>query len=73
VVTLAAGFNQGAVIAAEPGAVVIGGVISSTFLTPPVIPAIYSLVDGLRRRVTGWFSRPKADEGAPVRAATASD
>jgi Cu/Ag efflux pump CusA len=73
VVTLAAGFNQGAVIAAEPGAVVIGGVISSAFLTPLVFAAIYSLVDGLGRRVTGWFSRPKADDGAPVRATTATD
>jgi HAE1 family hydrophobic/amphiphilic exporter-1 len=72
-VPLAAGFNQGSIIAAELGTVVIGGLISSTFLTLLVIPAIYSLVDGLRRRVTGWFSRPRAGEGAPVGAATATD
>ena len=56
-VPLAAGFNQGSIIAAELGTVVIGGLVSSTFLTLLVIPAIYSLVDGLRRRVSRWASR----------------
>ena len=50
-VPLAAGFNQGSIIAAELGTVVIGGLLSSTFLTLLVIPVVYSLVDGLRRRV----------------------
>ena len=45
-VPLAAGFNQGSIIAAELGTVVIGGLFTSTFLTLLVIPAIYSLVDG---------------------------
>ena len=49
-VPLAAGFNQGSIIAAELGTVVIGGLFSSTFLTLLVIPVVYSLVDGLRRR-----------------------
>ena len=53
-VPLAAGFNQGSIIAAELGTVVIGGLFSSTFLTLLVIPVIYSLVDGLRVR----FGRP---------------
>ncbi len=45
-VPLAAGFNQGSIIAAELGTVVIGGLLSSTFLTLLVIPVVYSLVDG---------------------------
>jgi HAE1 family hydrophobic/amphiphilic exporter-1 len=50
-IPLAAGFNQGSIIAAELGTVVIGGLFSSTFLTLLVIPVIYSLVDGGRRRL----------------------
>jgi len=50
-VPLAAGFNEGSIIAAELGTVVIGGLFSATILTLLVIPAIYSLVDGLKRRV----------------------
>ncbi|HEY6569181.1 MAG TPA: efflux RND transporter permease subunit, partial [Candidatus Limnocylindrales bacterium] len=42
-VPLAAGFNQGSIIAAELGTVVIGGLLSSTFLTLLVIPVVYSL------------------------------
>jgi HAE1 family hydrophobic/amphiphilic exporter-1 len=47
-VPLAAGFNEGSIIAAELGTVVIGGLLSSTFLTLIVVPAAYSLV--ARRR-----------------------
>ena len=47
-IPLAAGFNQGSIIAAELGTVVIGGLFSSTFLTLLVIPVVYSLVDGVR-------------------------
>ena len=49
-IPLAAGFNQGSIIAAELGTVVIGGLFSSTFLTLIVIPVVYSLVDGAKRR-----------------------
>jgi HAE1 family hydrophobic/amphiphilic exporter-1 len=59
-VPLAAGFNQGSIIAAELGTVVIGGLISSTFLTLLVIPAIYSLVDGLKWRITRRMRRVDA-------------
>jgi HAE1 family hydrophobic/amphiphilic exporter-1 len=52
---LAAGLNQGSIIAAELGTVVIGGLFSSTFLTLLVIPVLYSMVDsgrqGLARRL----------------------
>jgi HAE1 family hydrophobic/amphiphilic exporter-1 len=52
-VPLAAGFNEGSIIAAELGTVVIGGLLSSTFLTLLVVPVVYSLVDGLKRRLVG--------------------
>ncbi len=45
-IPLAAGFNQGSIIAAELGTVVIGGLFSSTFLTLIVVPVVYSLIDG---------------------------
>jgi HAE1 family hydrophobic/amphiphilic exporter-1 len=54
-IPLAAGFNQGSIIAAELGTVVIGGLFSSTFLTLLVVPAVYFLVDGLKRRVARRF------------------
>ena len=50
-VPLAAGFNEGSIIAAELGTVVIGGLLSSTFLTLIVVPAAYMLVAGLRDRL----------------------
>ena len=65
-VPLAAGFNEGSIIAAELGTVVIGGLLSSTFLTLLVVPAVYSLVDGLKQRV----SRRSAPRSAPVPART---
>jgi HAE1 family hydrophobic/amphiphilic exporter-1 len=49
-IPLAAGFNQGSIIAAELGTVVIGGLFTSTFLTLLVVPVVYSLVDGVRNR-----------------------
>jgi len=50
-VPLAIGLNEGSIIAAELGTVVIGGLLSSTFLTLLVVPAVYALVDGLKRRL----------------------
>ena len=55
-VPLAAGFNEGSIIAAELGTVVIGGLLSSTFLTLLVVPVVYSLVDGLK----SWLARGRA-------------
>jgi HAE1 family hydrophobic/amphiphilic exporter-1 len=40
---LAIGLSEGAIIAAELGTVVIGGIISSTLLTLIVVPAAYHL------------------------------
>jgi HAE1 family hydrophobic/amphiphilic exporter-1 len=42
---LAAGLNEGSIIAAELGTVVIGGLLSSTFLTLVVVPAAYWLLE----------------------------
>jgi HAE1 family hydrophobic/amphiphilic exporter-1 len=61
-IPLAAGLNQGSIIAAELGTVVIGGLFSSTFLTLLVVPVVYSLVDGGRQTVGRWFGRGGPEE-----------
>ena len=66
-IPLAAGFNEGSIIAAELGTVVIGGLFSSTFLTLIVVPAVYLLVDGVKTRL----SRPSSDEPAVLASPTA--
>ncbi len=48
---LALGLAESTLLAAELGTVVIGGLFTSTLLTLLVIPVIYSLVEGLRRRL----------------------
>jgi HAE1 family hydrophobic/amphiphilic exporter-1 len=68
-IPLAAGFNQGSIIAAELGTVVIGGLFSSTFLTLLVVPAVYYLVDGVKRRVSRRLAgapSPVLPEGSPA-------
>jgi HAE1 family hydrophobic/amphiphilic exporter-1 len=60
-IPLAAGFSQGSIIAAELGTVVIGGLFSSTFLTLLVIPAVYSLVDGIKTGLSRRASREAAE------------
>jgi len=52
-IPLSLGLNEGALIAAELGTVVIGGLFTSTILTLLVIPVIYSLVDDARSRLRG--------------------
>ena len=68
-IPLAAGFNEGSIIAAELGTVVIGGLFSATFLTLVVIPVVYSLVDGLKVRVNralgGGPAIAETTQGAP--------
>src|SRR6185312_5293527 len=64
-VPLAAGFNQGSIIAAELGTVVIGGLFSSTFLTLLVIPVLYSLVDGGRQALAARMRRGQPDPPVP--------
>jgi HAE1 family hydrophobic/amphiphilic exporter-1 len=48
---LALGENDGSFISAELGTVVIGGLLSSTLLTLVVIPVLYSLASGMKRRL----------------------
>ena len=69
-IPLAAGFNQGSIIAAELGTVVIGGLFSSTFLTLIVVPVVYSLVDGLKRRASRLGRRATSEPG--IEAATSA-
>ncbi len=49
-IPLAAGLNEGSIIAAELGTVVVGGLLSSTFLTLIVVPAAYLLIEAWRKR-----------------------
>jgi hydrophobic/amphiphilic exporter-1 (mainly G- bacteria), HAE1 family len=49
-IPLSLGLTEGALIASDLGRVVIGGLFSSTLLTLLVVPVVYSLADGLRRR-----------------------
>jgi HAE1 family hydrophobic/amphiphilic exporter-1 len=51
-IPLAAGFGGSGLISSELGRVVIGGLFTSTFLTLLVVPVVYSLMDGLKRRFT---------------------
>jgi HAE1 family hydrophobic/amphiphilic exporter-1 len=48
---LALGFSEGALLSTSLATVVIGGLFSSTLLTLFVIPVVYSLFDGLKRRL----------------------
>lgn len=66
-IPLAAGFNEGSIIAAELGTVVIGGLFSSTFLTLIVVPVVYSLVEGAKERLRrrGAAGREPALEPTP--------
>jgi HAE1 family hydrophobic/amphiphilic exporter-1 len=63
-VPLAAGFNEGSIIAAELGTVVIGGLLSSTFLTLIVVPAAYWLLESVRARLGRRAT--VVEEGAPA-------
>lgn len=52
-IPLSLGLSEGAIIAAELGTVVIGGIVSSTLLTLIVVPAAYYLVTPIH----DWFTR----------------
>ena len=68
-IPLAAGFNQGSIIAAELGTVVIGGLFSATFLALVVIPVVLAgrRVQGSRQSPARWIDR---DRFAPEVVAT---
>ncbi len=67
-IPLSLGLTEGALIAADLGRVVIGGLFSSTVLTLVVVPVVYTLVDDLKRRFsrsrTGGATRGPAMPGA---------
>ena len=71
---IALGTGEGAQFRAPMGVAIIGGVITSTFLTLLVIPTFYEVIDEVR----GWFARragfraPQTAEH-PVQTATAGD
>ncbi|HEY7355679.1 MAG TPA: efflux RND transporter permease subunit, partial [Ktedonobacterales bacterium] len=63
---LALGENDGSVISTELGTVVIGGLLSSTLLTLVVIPVLYSLASGMKRRLGFRPPQQRDDEGDTV-------
>jgi HAE1 family hydrophobic/amphiphilic exporter-1 len=63
-IPLAAGFNEGSIIAAELGTVVIGGLFSSTLLTLIVVPVLYYMVESTKDSISRWFDRRR--EPRPV-------
>ncbi len=56
-IPLAAGFNEGSIIAAELGTVVIGGLFSSTLLTLLVVPVAYYMVESTKESFGRRFGR----------------
>ena len=74
-IPVALGRGEGADFRAPLGRAIIGGVITSTFLTLLVIPTIYEILDDLRLWAVGLMNlpqRPKMDEYAIPREARAS-
>jgi HAE1 family hydrophobic/amphiphilic exporter-1 len=65
-VPLAAGFNEGSIIAAELGTVVIGGLLSSTLLTLIIVPAVYRLIEEWRERRSARAAARAAASAEPA-------
>ncbi len=66
-IPVALGIGEGADFRAPLGRAIIGGTITSTFLTLLVIPTVYEIMDDMRKWVSGFFSfpeRPKTEEYA---------
>jgi HAE1 family hydrophobic/amphiphilic exporter-1 len=62
-IPIALGIGEGADWRAPLGRAVIGGVITSTFLTLLVIPTAYEILDEWREKVMGWFGVRRAARG----------
>jgi hydrophobic/amphiphilic exporter-1 (mainly G- bacteria), HAE1 family len=69
-VPLALGLEEGGFIGADLGVVVIGGLFTSTFLTLLVVPVMYSLMDGLKKKF--GFSHPSEAHAEATAAAAAA-
>ncbi len=54
---MAMGLGEGAEVQAPMAVVVVGGLLSSTFLTLVFLPVVYSLLDGLAESIKGLISR----------------
>jgi multidrug efflux pump subunit AcrB len=63
---LAVGLSKGAIIAAELGTVVIGGLFSSTLLTLLVVPVAYMMLAPLHERIARLFGAKPSVEAKPV-------
>jgi HAE1 family hydrophobic/amphiphilic exporter-1 len=63
---LALGLSEGALLSASLATVVIGGLVSSTLLTLIVIPVVYSLFEGGKRRVRRRMKRRDARNTSPT-------
>jgi HAE1 family hydrophobic/amphiphilic exporter-1 len=63
-IPVAVGFGEGADFRAPLGRAVIGGVITSTFLTLLVIPTFYEILDEWRSGMQVFFGRRSADRKA---------
>lgn len=72
-IPLAAGLSEGSIIAAELGTVVIGGLLTSTFLTLLVVPVVYSLLEGAKGRLTGNKGHAQGGDGAELSHELTSD
>lgn len=64
-IPLSLGLTEGALIAADLGRVVIGGLFSSTLLTLLVVPVVYTLVDDFKNRLGLHEHAPHPHEPAP--------
>ena len=58
-IPVALGRGEGADFRAPLGRAIIGGVITSTFLTLLVIPTVYEILDDWRLKLVGLFNLPK--------------
>jgi HAE1 family hydrophobic/amphiphilic exporter-1 len=58
-IPVALGRGEGADFRAPLGRAIIGGVITSTFLTLLVIPTIYEILDDWRLKIVGMFNIPQ--------------
>lgn len=65
---LGLGLNEGSIIAAELATVVIGGLFTSTLLTLVVIPVVYSLAHGGKRRLERRFEGHSEEDDASAEA-----
>lgn len=53
-IPIAMGIGAGAEVRAPMAIAVIGGLISSTFLTLLVVPVVYTIIDDLEQKLMGW-------------------